>query len=867
MSKSERICDAMKVRIAQLEEELSHCRECLKEATYRKEEVENSLDVLQHEAHDVVGQWAERTSELELKLEESAKRLLDIHEELRSSVNEKEHLKQQLEEREARCASNAQKLLHMEEVNSNMSESLAISKRNLTLASQQISTYESLINKVGEELMHRFEDIVDLIRDKKMLLEATAELRMSKQQAEKAFDDAMEKVRLLESELGNIIASGSRNSARVEFLEEEQRLRNDISFCWIRELSELIFDLLRSGSMAVLHLREKVEGYERSMHALSAERASLEEKLQEVQAELTTKLTENSKKESELRRQIRDLGQKSSELQNTVETQKRVLNALEEELNDCAIRRQTLECEKEDLETEFKAVRECYSTLLQEHSDLRATKHKLQQETNAKIACLTDQRDMLRGGYEKHLSDARAKIDYLTGRLHLSEVENLFFLEQRERLSIALQFDNELMYFLHCKVMELLPRLVGTLTELQRVKMDMEATKQLVTEKQVENHAIADKMKDREEMISIIQEEKKSLESRLCQLEGELALSNESCEKITNDNYWLTGQVESMRKELDEVDELFNSTLNSMREESEKHQFAQSKLQFEIQRCEDLLHRAQDSATSLEERCGVLVAENSAISKTLALTEEELAHAKEISVLAKQRECLAIEQKKSLEAKLVEIQREHVATDSQIAALKEQVRGHDARLQLVSDAAQKQLEIAKTKLNEFIEKHEDSELRAAHLAKSLQESKDALCNLQEAHHKAKATLEEAKRRCYNDAMRIQELVMERQHVASERDHIIEKYNRLHDLLKAHKNESSGRLAEEIQKLSDLCSQQEVELQQLRYQNVVIKRAIMRLPAVTSQHLDKQKCVERLNVSEGPLRRPRKRSAVEFEGNL
>ncbi|RNE94868.1 BRCT domain-containing protein, partial [Trypanosoma conorhini] len=291
------------------------------------------------------------------------------------------------------------------------------------------------------------------------------------------------------------------------------------------------------------------------------------------------------------------------------------------------------------------------------------------------------------------------------------------------------------------------------------------------------------------------------LESKVVEVSAELKASKSTCEEVINDNAWLKEQVESMRRELGELDELLNSNLNEMREESERQQLEHERLLQEIHRYDELLRQSQDKVKSLEEQGVMLATNNEAISKTLLLTEGELLSSKKELAAAHQREKLLAEQKREIEFSLQQLQRKHVTVDSQTTALQEKLQTQEAKLHLIITSSRQEMENVKIKLNSFIEKYEEAEARVSELSKRIQESEKVQNNLREAYQKAKSALEEAKQRCCKDTDTIKKLLEERQSLEIEREVIVEKYNRVHDMLNSLKKDSVGKFADEAQKLS------------------------------------------------------------------
>ncbi|KEG06677.1 BRCT domain-containing protein [Trypanosoma grayi] len=863
-SKQERISEAMRERIAQLEEELNQCKHHLNEAVCRNESLESDIDAIQNEAHDVVGQWAAKAAELQTKVNESISQADGLRSDLLTCEKKNAELQLCLQNAEQTGRSQAEELHHLKETHRSILEKLAVAESDFCSASQRIIQYENLVGKMDLEMKQSVEDIRSFSKEKARLIEVVANLEEEKRRVEADCTEVRSLAGILENELTSRQRSLILLSCIMKLAEEEYYAREDIIFDWETSNLNSMTREWRHFLLCNSLLKEKQKRLEEDLDVLKGEKSSLEEGFQKTCAELCSVRQDHEKTKDELLQQVRLLERDVAELQDSQISQKCMMETLQERLDAALNQSRFFEDAKEGLETEFKAIKECYSALLLEHNELRVTEQKRQQELNAKITLLTDEGVLIRNDYEARLKEMMSEANNYQEIIDSLKKEVVGQLELKDRRSLEVIWYEECTQALlgHCA--QLTTWLCSNHAQLAETMKTSHLMEGIIKENQTENNALREKLGVTEKDLVARREDLTVVEAKVVRLSSELKASKENYEEIVSDNNWLKEQVETMRRELSELDELLNSNLNDMREESEKQQLEHDRLIREVHRCEELLRCSQERIDVLDERCVILTAENNAVSKTLQLTEGEVSSLKKENALSQQREKTLAGQQRELESSLVELQNEYTNTVNQVAVLKEQLRTEECKLKLLGASSRQELEAIKTKMNHFIEKYEEAEQRASHLSKCLQESENTVGGMREAYQKAKTALEEAKLRCCSDADTIQKLLEERQSLINEREGVVEKYNRVHDMFKAVKKESFGRVADELQKLSELCSQQEVELQQLRHQNTILKRGIVKLPENAGNQIERPMFVERLNLAEGPLRRPKKRPAVSSD---
>ncbi|RNF01450.1 BRCT domain-containing protein [Trypanosoma rangeli] len=862
-SKQDRITDAMKERISQLESELSQCKHHLSEVFQQKESIECDIEALQKEAHDVVAQWVAKSTDLQTKLDASVSQVGVAKDELLLSKRSNEVLQRRLQDADETNRVQAEELSHLQKVQHDQAARLAAMEKDFFSASQQNIHYENLASKMDLEMKQVVEEMRSLIQEKNILIDAVAELKEENRSLEASCCETRNSIGKLENEVAEYKHRLHQVLAIWKLDQEERGVREEIVFQFGAFCLGVLWDKAKENINDKALLQKKHQTLEAEIDVLRKEISLYETEVQKKSFELSVLHQDHDKATSNLSQQIRLLEQDITELQDSQTNQNQIVEFLHRELENSTTQSERYKSLNEDLSTEFKAVKESYSSLLLEYNELKVCEERSQRELNAKIALLTDENKNIRVNYDLRLEEIMKENRRLLERLSFTEMESVKHAEVEARLIVKLSQSKEWSILLSDYSSQLVNCLRDNYGQILFLSKEVGLKESLLQEKNEMNYVLSEKLDALEKKVLLKQYEITQLESKMLDLSSELETSTTTCKEVTTDNTWLKEQVESMRHELGELDELLNFNLNEMREESERQQLEQKRLLQQIHRYEALLRQSQEKINSLGEHGMMLATDSEAISKTLLLTEGELLKAKEELAASHQREEALMEQKRQIESNLLQLQKKHVTVDSQTAVLQEQLQTQEAKLRLLSTSSRQEMEAVKIKLNSFIEKYEEAEARVSDLSKRIKASENIQSNLRESYQKAKAALEEAKQRCCKDTETIQKLLEERQSLEKERDTIVEKYNRVYDMLKSLKKDSVGKFADEAQKLSDLCFQQEVELQQLRHQNIMLKRGIRKLPVASSadNHIERPIFVERLNLTEGPLRCPKKRPSL------
>nr|CCC93590.1 conserved hypothetical protein [Trypanosoma congolense IL3000] len=859
----DRVTDAMKGLIAQLERELGECRQRLHDSSLKEEELERSMETMQQEAHNVVSQWAKKTAELQEKLHECLLRLDAARNALSLSEEKNKQLEESLRKMETSSASYTQQINDLESANKEVTDKLAATERSLVFASQQIDTYESVMRETKSELERKDEMIQSLMQKENSFAAALSELTEDKRKVELSCSEVNSQIANLQGELTDYCRLLKEGEAISIITGEETESRTAILLAYGEALTGMLHDVFVYYVSERNTLNSSLREIEERCETLVKAEESLQTQLERAQQDMSSQWAQYNEEKEAMQQQMNLLEQDIKELQDTRINQQRVIDALQEELEASMAGCHVLESSKEGLEAELKAVKECYSTLLLEHNELRVCEQKGQQEAKARLLCIEEEKKILRNDYESRLQNEYMKYVNLNQILLVEQQEALLLRECCGRQSLIAQCIEAFVEAIHPCLHLFVTLSAGVYTQLQDSERNISSLNQIVSNSQLENASLLSRVAALEESLSLAQQSAGLFQSKADQLAIALQSEKENVEKTANENNVLTNKVQTMCKDMDEVDQLVVNALNNLREEGEKHQLEREKLTCEVNRYETLFKESKKNAESVKEKYSILIAENAAVSKALSLTENELTSVKAECTAFRDRERSFVEEKALLEREILKLKKDNESSESRIAALTEELRVSNAKRRMLDESSKREIETTKMQLHKYIEKYEDANIQVSRLSELLSEAKDAQNNLRETYQKVKTALEEAKQRCCNDALTIQKSVEERNRMAEERDTFVKKYNRVHDMLKLFKKESDNRAFDEIRKLTELCSQQEAELQQLRHQNITLKRGIVKLAENTNNQLGREKFVERLNLAEGQLRRPKKRSASDL----
>lgn len=853
--KQDRINDALKERITQLEKDLSVANERLLHSLDQNEELQRGVELIHAEAHDVVGKWEQEAATLRQKLEAAEARLeasTALVKEKDATVRELEDKLKTAEAKVVETTASTQELRKAAEEASlekqTLLERATRAEQEWIAASQTIREFEALTKQMQEEMKNSFANeqekgveierllalVSKLQEENKQLREECGELSSEAERLLLRYRNLKRENELLSRDVEELkqkyAASESELTAAAKTAEvADQRyklLRDDLE----RAQSELVraTSTNKQQSEETAHLTEKLlaaQTAEQNAHAASQQQL-------EVITALEKDVQEAKDGEVMLKKVI-------EELQRTVEESRAALNVLT--------------VKTEETETEFATVKECYANVLEEAAAFKATSESALTAANGELASL-------KAEFTSRYDAAVTTINELVESLFSNQVREMCCQEQLSRQEIVMAHSQELCTALNAQWQTANTQWRCASVQGNEIAQDLSRAQAEVTNLLSQRTALESRLKETEHELQEQRKASAKLEGKLGETSAALSSAQSLNSTLTQDNAWLKQQVDAMRQELGELDEILNVNLNEMREENEKHELEISALRSQLLACETREATYEARIEELVEQANTLQREFVAQGRTLGIAESELKQTKQ---QIEEYDVALKEAKQNLtesEDRAQELQRSNSAMTGQLLTLREQVQQHEVKLSMAIAGKRHEIDSLRSKVNEYIEKYETKELLLVEETRKREEAENTAASNRDNGQKLRAALEELKERCAKDADTIRQLLQEREDYLKERDLIVEKYNKLHDAFRAHRKEATGRAAEEIRRLVDLCSRQETELQSLRQQLSVLKKSVSMF-VTTSQPRAEAVFMERLNLTEGPLRHPKKRSAT------
>ncbi|KAK7198246.1 hypothetical protein NESM_000781600 [Novymonas esmeraldas] len=853
--KQDRINDVLAQRISQLEDELRTARHDLSSTLAQKERVEQDMQLLKDEAFEVVEQWSAENNELRGKLahieQESTahKSALETRDEVISCLKEELSVAQQLATQYSTDTQEQQRrMCEMESENKQLVDSLESVRSELSSSLQRVADYERLVAKFQVELKgmltSRKEDADALEQLRASLAQATAEnqiLREAGASVSSSTERLLERVTKLKEE-NEAIRRGA-DAVSAEKNELVRRAHRD------HEEQKRLTD--KSDALSA-----RLETAEEELRALRQGAASSEEKLSNASAALS----ESQAAAEQQMQLIQTLERDVQELRDGEVTAGKAMRDLQDELQ--RVLQQLSHATKlhEDLETEHNTIKENYATLLMEFDDHKRTSASALAAVHSDYAAfkrVSTERCTLA---EQNCNSAWLSVQELTGALRTQQLSELVQKEQVARSLVALEQSAATLTVLDHRHRALHQQMSEASRALERAEERIQQGASSAAKADEMLSVLSSRCRASEQTVAEQRRGLSALESQLSQYVAQLKETALERDAFSSDNVWLREQVESMRQELGELDELLNANLNEMREENERLQLDNDSLKHKVTSSEERQQEHILRITSLETSAGSLESELRAQSKTLELTEAELqavkAQADSLSTKLSfsQARCEELE---TLNAEAT--QASHTASQ-QVAQLQERLNSQEARLSLILSDRRKESDGLKLRLNALVEKCEELEQQLRAETKTRKDAEAAGVSSKEQNTKLRSALDELKGRCASDASALTELLAERDDLLRDRDVIVEKYNKLHDAFRNVRKEAHGKVAEELKRVMELAISQEAELQTLRQQNATLKKSVSMF-VDSAQPKAEAVFTERLNLTEGPLRHPKKRSAA------
>jgi chromosome segregation ATPase len=847
--KQDRINEVLAERISQLEDEL-------RAAQSGRERAEKEIRLVKDEAYEVVGQWSAENAELRRKLsalEENyatAQATLKNRDETVACLKEELIVSQQLSTQYSSAIEELHKQnTELVKTNEGLDKSLSAAQCTIATSGQQISDFERLVSKFEAELKDvvaaRQSDEEAIKELRKSLAAASSENRTLRQAGEDVSSSTgklLERVSKLKEENDVLLRARDRLSAEVAFLQVEvDKAREDAN--QQKELVDsLSADLVSSTS---------------EIQRLNALREDFEKKHSDVSLSLQVSETAAAQQLELIQNLERDI----QELRDTGVTAGKVIDDLQAELECSRQRVEELMKEKDDVETEFSTVKECYSNLLIEFDDFKRDSSRVaetkQKDFDAAEKRFADRLSLVEQNYQS----AWSSVQDLTDALHAQQNSEFAREEQLARQAIAFEQQVGWGNMLDQRLHVINEQCFKSLTTVDRLEKHLRQVEEEEARKAQQLEAVKNRFRACEQTLSEQRRAFASLEAQLSQTGARLKETVSERDTLAKDNEWLKSQVESMRQELGELDELLNSSLNEMREENERLQLESEELQQKVLTLNTKDASNADRFRKLESDIGDLESELRAQTKTLEITEAELQASK--AQVENFSTSLHFVQKRAeeLDSLNAELLKTNTSLSWQVSELQERVRSQDEKHSLTLSDKRKESEAVKTKLNTYIEKYEKAEKLLRVEIEAKREAETAALTAKEQNAKLRAAVDELKARCASDAASLKELLDERDDLMRDRDIIVEKYNKLHDAFRNVRKEAHGKIADELRRVMELAVSQEAELQTLRQQNSTLKKSVSMF-VQSAQPKAEAIFMERLNLTEGPLRHPKKRSVTK-----
>lgn len=492
------------------------------------------------------------------------------------------------------------------------------------------------------------------------------------------------------------------------------------------------------------------------------------------------------------------------------------------------------------------------------------------------MASITQELLQTKASYERKIADDSSEygkvISDLKTSLHHAEkkyealvvshtsLANIIFVNEQKALAVQEQLRRSL---LHVSMVEVVNDLV--LQSLQYVRNQcqlkddhiLQITNQL-SKMEMDFHDAKNQLlsstEDKEKLLRELAQVQEAVSTAQKQLAMALENSRSSADtkmQLENDNRFLKNQVDALTKELNEVDAMVYSRVAELQDINDSLRSENKRIRSEAEKLGRRNENLARKLGSLEEELERRRKEFTAQSKALELVESDL-------IVAKNKEHSFSTALLDVNAKL----ENETAKASGLLAAK-------ARMECTIEGLQNKLKEATERFNHILtDKRRESESLRERLAKcmelaekhessiltsnqTIQNYETDLANLKNSNAKLKA-------KCAQDSESLKSLLSERESLARDRDTVVEKYNALHKAYSNAQKDATARVAEEMKKMLRLCAAQEDELQKLRRENIVFKKSLSMF--VTSPPPAAETVfTERLNLTEGPRRHPKKRA--------
>ncbi|CCW68801.1 unnamed protein product [Phytomonas sp. Hart1] len=837
------IFSVLKERITQLEAELENSNDRLLATLEEKDELVKEMEDLRSEAHEVICQWEKEASDLRNKLE-SHKSNISYYDSL---IKEKDDAKKEMEK----------KTQALEDLSSTHSLSIVTLQEQLNEAKQsEKSLHNELMKTRSEwtELTERVKEYKKLAEDMeneiKNLRDSKMTLSQDQQKLHTLFSDAMKENGFLKVNNNQLtLQAQSLMNHNVEQKNNSERIFKEYEMTQQRYIA-LQTELRNAKSL--------LDERENCLLKLNSENAALELLNEDLTNRVNEILMRAESSEAVSQQQLEIISGYEKDMDelkdaciarcNIIEELRSKTARLEEELTSTTSSRK-------DLDTQLMTIKDRYSSLLMDSNKANLRNEGTISELKSEVDLVKKESSQLIILTENKFEAALRSVEELIASLHTFQVREFFILEQEQRCRLELSFQAQFQL-----LKDEFARV--SLSELRDLKKESEKTRFDLLHACTEKKQAVNTIYTLKEQLSAADNSLYEKHKTCTSLEQELSNSNSAMKvlqtknnALEEDNSWLKNQVEAMRRELGELDELLNTSLNEMREDNERLQIENQLVQESLKKLREERARAEEKTSHTSKELNVLKEELAAQTRTLNLTEGQLRCSNTQlervgGILNETKSRLEFQEKTRND-----LLSSNTVLLSKVNSLNDQLLATEASKTSVVNEKQNEIIRLKTKTNELIQRCQDYESNLAEERKKHLETSESFNILKESVGKMKNRFDELKERCGSDADSIKQLLGERDDLLKEKDTIVEKYNKLHEAFVKVRKESMLKTSTELERLIELASTQEKELHLLRNENIILKKSVSMFMKASSK--SETILIEKLNLSEGPLRHPKK----------
>eukprot|EP00796_Vickermania_ingenoplastis_P005630 gene5630-4047_t len=822
-------------RILQLESELRYTKEALYCEKGKKDELEGQLDSLQEEANHVVHQWEAK---------------------LAQEKNNAEKLQTQLTQLREQYV--------LEESKNKELEKLIQKTKNDALIEQQrcIMEKEKIEKELKDAIENYIQQICSLRNERSNAIKKAGDLNIELEQFKGRLSQEVACKDLYEKELGTLKVDLQRicaeNSTLKQHLKqvsgEAQKLLSRTSQLNDKNASlesekEALQSLLQSKNIDTESLRTQLKNLEQ-MNEMNANQK------QEYETRLRNLETQIEKDHKKFQEEKKSLEEKLKEALEIATNQSHAFSQLQLKYKDaeteqrkasekCADINNTLLSLNEAFQKEQSEKRRFQEQLVDFKAQLAIAQHRALEAENNSAALL----DQERAKHEKALQDvilSRSLIEKNYKSLLIShnsladviaadQLRILSLQERSGRLNLIIPFLDEYNKYtcnFSAHALRECSANANALSSQQAKQMEIEVQLRDIKSKFLsakdecdrKDHLLRDRTNQLEASQKMMSEAANNLEkSRKVQC------------TLEKDNTFLKEQVDALTKELNDMDAIIIAQVNEFQDINDKLKLENKKLRTQV---EELTVSNED----LTQHLSVAQQEFDKCHSTLELTESELIVAKNKEHTLSSSLCEVKIKLGEEEAKTAAFSAEKAKLESGLESLRMRLEQATERFNLILSDKNDEIEMLRERLTksvELVEKHESS-MTSTHQA--IQNYETNITALKNAYAKLKAK--------YLKDSEARGLLQEQQNIK-------EKYNQLHESFSNSRKEAAAKVSEAIKKVVSLCAAQEADLQKLRRQNLLLKNSLSMF-VTTTQPKAETVFTERLNLTEGPLRHPKKR---------